>query len=186
MAEQRYFYATGKDMATVLARLEENADFKYLRLRERTSHELETLTSVLDIPDFLTTPNGGMHREFYLWQDKPTPKPHSFVAKDGITYYRLAPRETGPCLSLQEYGVYDANTIIVSRYFVHGKDPEVLKLFRALNLEIKSDFANVRGNWVGPEALKLLKTGARLAAFLNAPSANDLTLEDQQIVPDAN
>ena len=186
MQRVTYFFATVTDIAFALRQAEEKHNFVYLALPDIKSPNLQRFANCADIPGFMTTEKGGRSRQFYLVP----PEVSVFEAVQeavlaskqetalGWTRYDLHPKDFESVVVFDEYGMYQADSIVVSRYYLVGDGAAQKSLYRFLNRALKKTFTRVRGHFVGPEAYEFLVAGKRLTAFVTAPAANDLKLED--------
>lgn len=174
MARTCAFYATAADLRPILAHLEEAMAVEYLCLPDICSEQVLCFGSARDIPDFMVTPTGGIKRQFAIVRKGARPEPVGQMHVSGRMRYRLTPREVGTGLCLDEAGLHGDDTLLPSRIYTVGQDPEFLRLFQRVDRRIRRGFARVRGWPVGPEALALLDAGGRLTAFVAAPRDNDL------------
>ncbi|WP_136636780.1 hypothetical protein [Pseudooceanicola onchidii] len=169
------FYATGPDLAPVLARVEAGADIHYVDLTDRLSPDLSVHRSVTEIPDFLTSPTGVLNRQFYILPSGVIPQPKVAPHMDGRPRYSLTPQQVPEAIVLDEHGLCPGKGLLPSRIYLVGDNADLMRIYRAILKAVRSDFEPVRGWWLGPQAFEMLTAGERLTAFLAAPRANDLT-----------
>ena len=78
---------------------------------------------------------------------------------------------------LRPGGKYSETTVITGMLGTVKDDPEARELLRVFSEELRRSFSEIKGYWVGPNALKLLKDGGRLTNAVAAPVEYDLEVE---------
>ncbi len=74
-------------------------------------------------------------------------------------------------------GLWKADILLRGSIGTASVDPDAMKLMRLFGSAFRKNFANVRGNRVGPEAEKFWKQGKRLTGAEQSPPEFDLAPE---------
>ena len=68
----------------------------------------------------------------------------------------------------------DERTLLAGRVGTASNDPDSIGLFSLFRSAVRRRFVHIKCCWVGPESVRLLDSGGRLAFDLNAPPEFDL------------
>jgi hypothetical protein len=78
---------------------------------------------------------------------------------------------------LRAGGIINGNCLLAGQVGTISESPISLEIYKVVVSEIRKQFIHVKDYYVGEEAYKLLKMGARLTANPNAPTSYDLKIE---------
>jgi hypothetical protein len=98
----------------------------------------------------------------------------SVAQYDGSVKYAIDQLSNPRTVTVQPGGLFKDQCVIAGSIGTGSDDPVSISLYRLFAREIKKRFVFIKPFWVGPEALHLLRAGARLTEDIRQPPEWDL------------
>lgn len=170
------FFATRKDLLDLLGEVESRRSIHYAESGMFDSPELVIYASGSEIPSLgLTNVHSTVLGRKLLISDVGT----SFVCESvpqrrGGTRYAVDQKENPDTVRLFPGGQFDKETILAGDFGTCTDSAVSASLLRVVTRSVRKRWANIRANFVGPEALAVLDAGGRLTDNLCSPPEYDL------------
>lgn len=195
MSKICYFFATRDDLLGVSEDIESSRPLRYTRFDHVTKLPPESFASAADIPHLgiATHPSAGGGDTYLVCDREMTVKPRPLRTVTIADLERASDTEKKrlmPVLGVERFAIdqlfnpdtitFDAGGIWKGNILLNGSigsasDSKIsLELMKRFISTIKSKFKKVRAFYVGPQAMDLLKKGARLTISEDSPTNYDL------------
>lgn len=173
---QFLFYATARDLTPVLALLETQKKLQYAPMWPVVTNKAQIYFSYADIPDFGQTSNPtAIHNPAYLVALRGTTVlVRSIPLKAGGMNFAIDQMLNKDTVTLRPGGQYGHNVLLYGSIGTASESDPSLNLYDFMVGPYLARFTKVREFFLGPEALKLWKSGVRLTISATSPADFDL------------
>lgn len=173
---QFMFYATERDLTSVLPLLEARKKLQYTPMRRVVSNKARIYLSYADIPDFGQTNNPtAVNNPTYLVALQGTVvQVESIPLKTGGINFAIGQRLNKDTVTLRPGGKYGSDVLLCGSIATVCESEASLSLYDFMVEPYLAHFAQVHEFFLGPEAFNLWKSGVRLTSATTSPAKFDL------------
>jgi hypothetical protein len=176
------FFALKGDLLPLLELVEGKGRLKYARMGNFARREVQDGVNVFEagagIPNLgRASADSSMACEAFLICEQGTPiNPRYFQGIDGerVCIDQLANPDS---IEFTPGGIWKDEVLLHGRIATASASQASQVLMKRFHVRVKKTFTKVRAFYVGPNALKLLESGKRLAGAVQSPGEYDLVPE---------
>ena len=177
MSRSIHFFATRRDLESVLTVVESERPLQYVRTGLLDSPATLVVTSALQVPNLGIALHGDqVHESCYLVADVDTQVAIREVPqRKGGSLYAIDQKANPRTVALRPGGVFDTAAIIAGEVSTCTDDPISREMVNLFAREIRRQFKRIKSFFVGPEAEQLFDGGYRLTTSVKSPREIDLS-----------
>lgn len=173
------FYATPSDITCVLSKLEAFELLQFVEMGNRTTIERPNYSTVADIPTpgIATNSTGSASVSYLVSMAGNTINQTEIEGKSGARRWTLANSENPSSVVLTMAGLWKRHFILPGTMSTMHSEAVPQKIMNNFIKSInQAEFVKHNLYWVGPEAVDMSKSGARLTPSETSPSEYDLRI----------
>ncbi len=166
-------FATTGDLAKLLSTAESKMAmaFYHAGLVEKNAPcKLGTSTEFLDA----IMASGEMAPRLLVVPASEVVRVRQIPQKKGGMHYAIDQLENPNSIMVTPGGMINSTTLLGGQIDTISDAPESLALYATFAKVARKQFTNIKSNWVGPEAIRVLDSGGRLIGTRKAPPECDL------------
>jgi hypothetical protein len=177
-SKAKYFFATHDDLIVVLQAVEVRYALKYMRCGLFDDSDRPVFNSFTEINNFGIAIEGNSNAEanYLVLRSEATVRVREVPQRRGGIKYAVDQQQNPESITIKPGGRYGDSAIIAGMVGTVHHDDRAEELFAAFIKAFRMRFIKAKSYIVGPEALKLLKSGFRLTQSMKAPTEFDLIL----------
>jgi hypothetical protein len=173
---QIMFYATSADLGSVLSPLEAEKPLQYTRTGLFETNEPQTYFSYTNIPDFGRAPHPtAVANPCYLVSLQGTEiHVRAVPQKAGGVFFAIDQLWNDGSIAFSPGGRHRNNVILYGMVGTVSQSAASKALYNIVAKALRKNFLKTQEFFVGPEALHICKSGARLTIGVSSPPEFDL------------
>lgn len=179
--KQIYFFGLKEDLLPMLALVESKGALKYVRtgnfLGDQVNDSVVTFGAGAELPNLgKATADQWTGCDSFLVSDPTTPINLRALQAIGGDRVCLDQLENPDSIVFNPGGVWSDDVVLNGCIGTASESQVSQTLMKRFQAAIKKSFTKVKAFYVGPNALKLLESGIRLAGAVQSPRELDLSL----------
>jgi hypothetical protein len=177
-SKAKYFFATRDDLIFVLQMVEEQYALKYIKCGLFDAADRPVYSSFTEIQYLGIAVKGDWNFEdnYLVLFSEATVRVRAVPQRRGGIKYAVDQQQNPESITIKPGGRYADSAVIAGIVGTVHHDKRAEELLAAFIKAFKIRFVKAKSYIVGPEALKLLESGFRLAQSIKSPTEFDLLL----------
>lgn len=182
MTRRYSFFATRSDLISLLEKVECQRQIYYVRIGLFDSAMLQYAVNARCIEQLGVALAGDQNQvPSYLIVDAKTEVDvEKIPQRRGGVKYVVDQLQNSKSIVLKPGGEFENIAIIAGEFGTVSRDGDSLSLLSLVSKQLRKDFKNIKGWYVGREAIKAMNLGVRLTANINSPPVNDLRIDTNE------
>jgi len=176
MMKYIHFFALKEDLLHVLNELESKRPTRYVLSGHFNTPKAPEWYRAADIPELgIAHGEQSMLCRMYLLTDwQLQVQADKFQLFSGETRFSIDQRLNPDTIVMNPGGLWKPDIIISGSFATISENPVAQSLMRIVRHTVRRSFTRIKAFWVGPEALKSLRSGWRLTGAEQSPREFDL------------
>ena len=180
MSRSTYYFATRQDILAGSESFENGIGVQYIQTGLFESAEFRAFSSVDQIATVGKSDTGSSSSDlsFLVMLADQAVRVRDVQQRKGGVLYAIDQLANSKSISVRYGGVYEDQYVIRGEVGTVSDDPQSLELYKTFVSSISKQFSSFNGYRIGPEAMRLHKSGMRLTHASGTDRKYDFVLEE--------
>ena len=176
MSKRVRFYATSRDILSVLALVEDKCRVQYIRTGNNDHPRVSRYLRGAEIPEIgiADQGTGSVCRAFLVMLAETTLNVDTFRGSDGHTRYSISQLLNEDSVVFRPAGMWRSSILLCGEVATLSGSDHALLLMKHFRAAIRKLFKCYGIQWIGPEAMALWASGSRLTIADQSPPEYNL------------